>query len=299
MGFTGLSAFPLTPLADDALDEEAFAAQIARLAASGVDSIAVLGSTGAYAYLSREERRRAIEIAAERTGGVPLIAGIGALRTSHVLAHAEDAQRRGADALLLAPVSYQPLTEDDVFGLFEDVTAASDLPVIVYDNPRTTGFAFTPELYARVAQLPRIASLKIPGVPEDPRAARAHVQRIRAGIPPHVTIGVSGDAFAAAGIAAGCDAWYSVLAGTLPEPALRITRAAFAGDSATAQAEVERLRPLWDLFAQHGGGVRVMAAITEHVGRARPSCLPLPLRGLDDRARAELADVMTELGLVP
>lgn len=299
MRFTGLSAFPLTPLDGDELDEEAFAAQIARLSESGVDSIAALGSTGAYAYLSREERCRAIEIAAERSGRVPLIAGIGALRTSHVIAHAEDAQRLGADALLLAPVLYQPLTDDDVLGLFRDVTSAIDLPVIVYDNPRTTGFAFTPDLYARVAQLPRIASIKIPGVPEDPRAARAHIERIRADVPEHVTIGVSGDAFAAAGLAAGCDAWYSVLAGTLPEPALRITRAAFGGDHEAARAESERLQPLWSLFAQHGGGVRIMAAITEHVGRARPSCLPLPLRGLDDDSRAEVARVITDLGLVP
>ena len=56
--FTGLSAFPLTPLADDAVDEHAFVRLIERLSEAKVDSITALGSTGSYAYLSGEERSR-------------------------------------------------------------------------------------------------------------------------------------------------------------------------------------------------------------------------------------------------
>ncbi|MEU5924377.1 hypothetical protein ABZ817_12070 [Streptomyces antimycoticus] len=69
-----------------------------------------------------------------------MIVGIGALRTRHVLEAAEDAQSAGAAGVLLAPVSYQPLTDDEVFGLFEDVTAGLSVPLVVYDNPRTTRF---------------------------------------------------------------------------------------------------------------------------------------------------------------
>ena len=56
--FTGLSAFPLTPLANDEVDEGAFVRLIQRLTAAGVDSITALGSTGSYAYLGGDERRR-------------------------------------------------------------------------------------------------------------------------------------------------------------------------------------------------------------------------------------------------
>lgn len=63
--FTGLSAFPLTPLTETGIDETAFAALVGRLAAAGVDSIGALGSTGSYAYLTREERARAARIAVE------------------------------------------------------------------------------------------------------------------------------------------------------------------------------------------------------------------------------------------
>lgn len=295
--FDGLSAFPLTPFVDDAVDEVAFVRLVERLVAAGVDSITALGSTGSYAYLSTQERARVAHLAVEHAGELPVYVGIGALRTSQVLAHAESAQQAGAAGLLLAPVSYQPLTEDEVFELFRTVTAASSVPVIVYDNPGTTHFTFTTELYGRIAALEGIRSIKIPGVPAEPALARARVEEIRAAVPAGVSIGVSGDASAAAGLIAGCDAWYSVLGGAVPRPAVNITRAAQQGRHSEAAAESDRLAPLWELFAQCGGSIRVMAAIAELLGLARPSCLPLPLQGLDEAQRARVAAVVSSLGL--
>jgi 4-hydroxy-tetrahydrodipicolinate synthase len=297
--FTGLSAFPLTPLAHDAIDEHAFVRLIERLSEAEVDSITALGSTGSYAYLSREERSRVARLAVGHAGGRPVFVGVGALRTSEVLANAEKAEQAGASGLLLAPMTYQPLTEDDVFELFRTVTANSSLPVIVYDNPGTTHFTFTTELYGRIAELPGIASIKIPGVPSDPEQAQARVQEIRAAVPAHVTIGVSGDARAAAGLAAGCDAWYSVIGGILPALAMRITRAAQEGRISDASAESERLAPLWQSFAESGGSIRVVAAIAEQLGLASPSCLPLPIQGLTEKQRAHVGRIVDELGLNP
>lgn len=184
---------------------------------------------------------------------------------------------------------------DEVFELFRSVTTHASVPVVVYDNPRTTGFVFTVELYSRIAALEGISSIKIPGVPADPADARAHVRRIREAVPEHITIGVSGDASAADGLAAGCDAWYSVIAGTLPEAALPIVRAAQRGAHAMALAEAERLAPLWDLFVRHGGSIRVVGAIAELLGLVREPCLPRPLLGLTGDARAEVAAVVDRL----
>lgn len=295
--FTGLSAFPLTPMHKDELDENAFVGLIERLRDSRVDSITALGSTGSYAYLSAQERARVARRAVEHAGDTPVFVGVGALRTSQVLTHIDDAEAAGAQGILLAPMTYQPLTDADVFELFRTVTEHTHLPVIVYDNPGTTHFTFTTDLYRRIAELPGIASIKIPGVPTAPESARAHVAGIRAAIGDDVTIGVSGDPVAAAGLNAGCDAWYSVIGGTLPEPALTITRAAQNGDGARALAESETLRPLWALFEEFGGSFRVVAAIAEHLGLAAQSCLPLPIQGLDDTQRERVAQVLCELDL--
>lgn len=295
--FTGLSAFPLTPIHDDRVDEPAYERIVRRLAEAGVDSITALGSTGSYAYLTVDERADVARMTVENSGETPVVVGIGALRTSQVLANAENAEAAGADGLLLAPMSYQPLTHDDVYGLFRTVGERTGLPVIVYDNPGTTHFTFTTELYARIAELPGVASIKTPGVPLDPRAAQDRVSAIRAVVPETVTIGVSGDASAATGLTSGCDAWYSVVGGTLPEPALTITRAAREGRPGDALAESDRLEPLWALFADFGGSLRVVAAIAEYLGLAPQRSLPLPLLGLDAAQRSRVAKVVDTLGL--
>ena len=294
--FSGLSAFPLTPMDESGLDETAYIRLIERLATAGVDSIGALGSTGSYAYLTHAERLRTAQLAVKHAGDVPVIVGIGALRTRDVQALAEQAQKAGASAVLLAPVSYQKLTADEVFGLYEAVTRDLSVPLCVYDNPYTTHFEFSDELHGRIAQLPNVGSIKIPAVPADLDAARARVDRLRALIPVNVTIGVSGDASAVTGLNAGCDAWYSVIGGLLPDLAVAITRAAQAGNWQEAARLSEKLRPIWTLFGNHGS-LRVVAAMAELLNLVSRPCLPLPLKALEGNDRQIVATLLKELEL--
>ncbi len=275
--FEGVSAFPLSPIGDEQVDTTALGRIVDRLTAAGVDSIGALGSTGAAPLLSREERATVLRTVVEHADGTPVIAGIGALRTRDVLAHADDAQAAGARALLLAPVSYQPLTADEVVELFRTVLAAVDVPVVLYDNPRTTRFTFTPELYARIAAMGGIAAVKVPGVPAD-------LPGLRRLLPDGTAIGVAGDGYGAAGLAVGCDLWFSSIAGILPEPVLAIARG----------ADPEPLSPLWALIAEHGG-LRVSAVAARLLGLVEGPCLPAPVREPDD---PRVAATLRELGLV-
>lgn len=295
--FTGLSAFPLSPMNRGVIDEMAFIRLIERLVDAGVDSIGALGSTGNYAYLTREERATIAQLAVKHSGDVPVIIGISALSTREVLVLAEEAQEVGASAVLLAPMSYQKLSENEVFGLYETVTRQLSVPLCVYDNPGTTHFEFSDELHGRIAQLPNVGSIKIPGVPAEPDAARVRVERLRTLIPSHVTIGVSGDPLAATGLNAGCEAWYSVIGGLFPQTALAITRASQAGNTQEALRLSESLNPLWELFSQHGGSLRVVATAAELKGLATSPCLPLPLKGLEREGRQALAKQLDELQL--
>ncbi|MFF8545041.1 DUF6183 family protein [Streptomyces werraensis] len=281
--FTGLSAFPLTPIpGNGSVDEKAFATLVGRLATARVDSIGALGSTGSYAYLTLEERARVARIAVKHADGVPVIVGIGALRTRQVLQAAEDAQNAGAAGVLLAPVSYQPLTDDDVFGLFEEVTANLSIPLVIYDNPGTTHFTFTDELYTRLAWLPKVASIKIPALPDDPEQARARVAHLRQLLPNTVTVGISGDAAAARGLNAGCDAWYSVIGGTFPQSAL-----AFTGGSSRAAASEELRACLLQELVLRGVTVAESPAIeawatSSHWGYHPLAWLPLELSVIEE-----------------
>jgi len=146
--FSGLAAFPITPAsADGQVDVAALRGLVRRLVRAKVDSIGLLGSTGTYAYLSRTERRRAIEAALEEAGGqVPVMAGVGALRTDEAVALARDAKAAGAGAGLLAPVSYTPLLDEEVFVHFQTVAWESCLPICIYNNPGVSHFTFSAEL---------------------------------------------------------------------------------------------------------------------------------------------------------
>lgn len=282
---------------ENGLDEVAFARLIERLSAAGVDTIGALGSTGNYAYLLPTERMRIAQLAVAHAGPVPVMIGIGALRTRDVLALAEQAQHVGASAVLLAPVSYQALSSEEVFTLYETVTRTLSIPLCVYDNPGTTHFTFSDELHGRIAQLPNVRSIKIPGVPLSAEAAKARIDRLRARIPSHVTIGISGDAYAAQGLNCGCEAWYSVLGGLFPETALALVRAAQAGDGSEVLRQSERLQPLWALFKQYGS-LRVMATAARLMGLVTSPALPLPLQPLNDAGCQQLAKLLHELALV-
>jgi 4-hydroxy-tetrahydrodipicolinate synthase len=236
-------------------------------------------------------------LAVEHADGVPVMVGIGALRTREVLAVADDAQKAGVSALLLAPVSYHALNADEVYDLYATVARNVSVPVCVYDNPGVSRFDFSDELHGRIAQLPHIASIKIPGVPSDPAAAAQRVARLRALVPAHVSIGVSGDKFGAAGLSAGCELWYSVIGGIFPATTLAITRAAQAGQADEAARLSARLQALWDLFAKYNGSLRVIAAAAGLMGLAQQPCLPLPLQAIGGADREHLASLIDTLAL--
>ncbi|QNQ18343.1 dihydrodipicolinate synthase family protein [Kosakonia sp. SMBL-WEM22] len=295
MDFTGLSAFALTPLLDDRLDEATYITIIEKLRAAGVDSIGALGSTGCYPYFSRSERASVLRLATEYSGAVPVIAGIGALRQRDVLWLAEDAQKAGVSAVLLAPVSYHPLTEDEVFDLFATVTRELSVPLCIYNNPSATHFTFSDELLARIAQLPNIGSIKIP--PLAAELAPERINALRAHIPAEIRLGISGDATAVEALNAGCSVWYSVFGGLFPQAALAISRAAMAGDVAQARQHTAALQPLWDLFKRYGGSLRVIATAAELLGVVKAPCLPAPLQTLQGDARREIAQVIEQLRL--
>lgn len=276
--FHGLSAFPITPAdAEGRVDTETLVRLLERLCDVGVAAIGLLGSTGIYAYLSREERQRAIAAAAECLHGrVPLVAGVGALRTDHACQLARDAERVGADALLMAPVSYTPLTEDEAFEHYRAVTSASGLPLCVYNNPGTTRFAFSVELLERLSRLPTIRAVKMPLPTDGDFAAEIGLLRERT----ELAIGYSGDWGMADAVLAGADAFYSVLAGMLPRAALALMRAAGSGDTDEVRRLDRELAPLWETFKAYGS-LRVMYVLLDvlGIGRANPPRPILPLEG--------------------
>ncbi|MDC0435104.1 dihydrodipicolinate synthase family protein [bacterium] len=287
---SGLSAFTLTPFSSaGVVDVDHLQRLVTRLTATEVDSIGVLGSTGSYMYLNRRERARAIASAVEAGGDKPILAGIGDLRTDRIIQHATNAEAAGASALLLAPVSYLPLSERDFSELVRTIASSVSLPICLYNNPVTTHFTITDELVASLANLPMVKAVKNPA-PSMSMSAR-EIMTKRADLPEDFVLGYSGDALITNVLSSGADAWYSVIAGTLPELALEIW---------SVHKEPERLsklqaqcEPLWECF-NTWGSIRVVPEIARMIGLGTLN-LALPLQPLEHHAVTKIEEAIQAL----
>jgi 4-hydroxy-tetrahydrodipicolinate synthase len=291
----GLSAFPITPSnRDGRVDVGALRALLEPVIAAKVDSIGLLGSTGSYPYFNRDERRRAVQAAvALAEGQMPILVGIGALRTDDTVRLAQDARAAGATAGLLAAVSYTPLTDDEVFEHFQTVARESRLPICIYDNPGTTHFRFTPALIGRLSRVEGIVAVKSPAL--DVSAVSGHLRELRAVVPSGLALGYSADWNCTEALLAGGDTWYSVLAGILPRVCVDIVRAVTSGDAARARQLNSSLQPMWDLFKTFSG-LRVVYAIANLRGVcvAEP---PRPILPLPADAQKKISEVLAGMDI--
>ena len=138
---------------------------LGRLAAdlikAGVHGLTPLGSTGEFAYLTREQRaavvQATIEAAAKR---VPVIAGVASTATADAVAQARHYQSLGADGILAILEAYFPLKDAQIESYFRAIADAVDIPVVLYTNPQFQRSDLTLDVIARLSEHPRIQYIK-------------------------------------------------------------------------------------------------------------------------------------------
>jgi 4-hydroxy-tetrahydrodipicolinate synthase len=128
---------------------------------AGVHGLTPLGSTGEFAYLTREQRdsvvRTTIEAANKR---VPVIAGVASTSTADAVEQARRYQGFGADGVLAILEAYFPLKDAQVESYFRAIADAVDIPVVLYTNPNFQRSDLTLDVIARLATHPRIQAIK-------------------------------------------------------------------------------------------------------------------------------------------
>jgi hypothetical protein len=143
------------------IDEKRFLQTIDFQIENGVDGICIFGSTGGNGSFTDEEMKKATALAAKHINGrVPLVAGTGARTTTACIALSKHAEHVGCDGVMVLPVSYWPLTPDEVFDHYERVSRAIKIPICVYNNPWTTGVDMKPEFLARLTKLDNVNCIK-------------------------------------------------------------------------------------------------------------------------------------------
>jgi len=155
MKLNGIIAYPITPFKADTqeLDFDALTITLNSLLEQECDAIAPLGSAGESAYLSWSEwqqvAEKSIEVVNHR---VPVILGISELTTQMAIQKAKMAEQLGADVIMVLPISYWKLTDEEIYEYYQQIAAATKLPIMVYNNPATSGVDLSPELIVKMFQ---------------------------------------------------------------------------------------------------------------------------------------------------
>jgi 4-hydroxy-tetrahydrodipicolinate synthase len=290
--FRGVFSFSVTPTKDDgaAIDEKRLREFLDFQIVEGVHGIALFGSTGSNGSFSEEEKRQTMKVAVDHVRGrVPLIFGTGAMTTAEAVRQARDAEAAGADGILVVPITYWPLTENEVYEHYRAIAVATQLPITVYNNPWTTGVDIKPPLLARLAELDNIRAVK------ESSGDLTRISQIRRLTKGRMTIFAGWESVTLQAFMAGCEGWFSGMTNIMPRECVTLFELAVEKtDAVGAREHFDRIFPLCDFMCQKSH-VRVAHTALELLGR--PMGPPRrPLRMLEAADRAELERLLREFG---
>jgi len=144
---------------DGSVDLEGTARIATHLVDHGHDGVVVSGTTGESATTSVAEDGEILAAVRDAVGDrAKVVAGVGTNSTAHSVELAEQAQKLGADGLLLVTPYYNKPGQAGVLHHFRQVVAATDVPVMLYDVPGRTGTQISLDVYEQaIAWEPVIA----------------------------------------------------------------------------------------------------------------------------------------------
>lgn len=288
--------FVPTPTKDDGetIDEKALRMVIDYQIENGVDGVCLFGSTGGNGSFTDEEMRAATAIATKHINGrIPVIVGTGARTTSACINLSKHAQDVGCNGVMILPVSYWPLTLDEVYDHYERVTASISIPVCLYNNPWTTGLDMKPDFLARLSKLNNVSCVK------ESTGDLTRITAIRQLTNGRLTVIAGWESSSLQAFSAGATAWAPVVTNFMPAEAKAFFRAAvFDADFQKARTIWDTLFPLCDFICAKSH-IRVAHTGLDVLGRSVGSPRrPLRMLRKDDRFHLEelLRSAMTEAG---
>jgi dihydrodipicolinate synthase/N-acetylneuraminate lyase len=236
--FPGIIPAATTPFdASGAIDLDALERNLAALLEAGVQGFVATGTMGEAGSLSTAERRAVVETTVRvAAGGVPVIAGASAGTAAAAFAHAADAAAAGADAIMLLPPLGYRGDEREIVAFYRAVGAATDLPLMAYNNPEASGTDMPAALIARLAaDVEQVVAVK---------ECSGDARRIAALLGAGIEVLVGGDDWALEGLCAGATGWISGVAVCAPAECVELYDACRAADLERARAVYARLLPL-------------------------------------------------------
>lgn len=269
------------------------AAELARrLVDHGSDGLVVAGTTGESPTLSDEEKVELFRTVKQAVGTRSrVIAGTGTYDTAHSIHLSREAERAGADGLLLVNPYYNRPSQDGLYAHFRKVAESTSLPVILYNIPGRTGVNCLPETVARLADVPNIVAIK------EATGSLDQASEVRKRTPPEFLIYSGDDSLTLPMLAVGGTGIVSVASHLVGSEIGEMIRAFLAGDRHTALRIHLRLWPLFKVLFITTNPVPLKAALRlAGFGAGAPR---LPLVEATPKEQEQIRAVLQELSLLP
>ncbi len=245
MPFEWKGVFPalLTPFKEtDELDLDMFEKNLAAQAAAGVHGVIIGGSLGEASTITEKEKEELVEFAVEYLNeDIPVIMNIAESTTKDAIRQTENAKRWGADGIMLLPPMRYKTDDRETVTYFKAVAHATDLPIMIYNNPVDYKIEVTPDMFEVLIQCSNITAVK-----ESTRDV-TNVTRLRNRFGDRLKILCGVDTLAMEELCLGADGWVAGLVDAFPKETVAIYNLVKAGKIAEATKIYRWFMPLLEL----------------------------------------------------
>lgn len=287
--FKGIIAYPITPFdSNEKVDMPLFKKLLERLIVNGSHAVAPLGSTGVLPYLTDEEREAITVATIEQVNRrVPVLVGVSNLTTERTIHHAKFAEKAGASAVMIIPMSYWKLTDDEIVQHYDAVAKQITIPIMAYNNPATSGVDMSPALLKRLLEIPNVTMIK---------ESSGDVQRmhyLRKELGEEVAFYNGSNPLALAAFSAGATGWCTAATNLIPELNISLYNAIQENDLAEAQKLFYKQLDLLKFIVNKGLPRAIKAGLTilgEEGGQLRS-----PLKPLSTSETEELKTILLKI----
>ena len=288
--FHGVFPYLVSPIDDHGRVMEPVLTRLVNdLVAAGVHGLTPLGSTGEFAYLNRDQRRRIVDVVVQATNGrVPVVAGVAATTIADAVEQVRSYEALGVDGILAILEAYFPIAEDGVVDYFSAIANATALPIVLYTTPQFQRSDLTLPAIERLSRIDNIRYLK------DASSDTGRLLGIMNAVGDRIRVFSASAHIPACVMLIGGVGWMAGPACVVPRQSVRLYDLCRAGQWQEAMALQRRLWRMNGAFARYNlaacikGGLELQGY---EVGAPVPPQTPL-----SGAARAEIKRVLMDLG---
>jgi 4-hydroxy-tetrahydrodipicolinate synthase len=289
--FQGSFTALVTPFKNGSLDEGAFRGLVDWQLAEGTNGLVPVGTTGESPTLSHKEHAQVVEWCIEQARGrAPVIAGAGSNSTAEAIAMSQEAEKAGADAVLIVTPYYNKPTQEGLYQHYKAINDAIGIPIIIYNIPARSVVDMSVDTMKRLFELKNIAGVK------DATASMVRVSQQRQAMGPGFNQLSGEDATALGFNAHGGHGCISVTANVAPRLCAEFQGACQRGDFAAALKLQDKLMPL-----HHALFIETNPAPAKYALSVLGKCaetVRLPLAPLAEKTRTAVREAMVHAGLI-